>query len=318
MVTSIKQRLITGSQRASAVALSVVMAFALLGVAPIADAKRFGGGGSMGRQATPPAKAAPPQAAPAGAAAPGAAAAAPARSSWMGPMVGLAAGLGLAALASHLGFGEELMSLMLMVLIAVVAFVVIRMVFFRNRGPQPMPAGAAGAMGGASMRSGGNNQFRAGLDQPASAASGAMGAWGQPAVQPQDMGVEQPSAQEIEQFLSVAKGQFTSLQKLWDTGDMGQIRGFCTAAMAIDLERQLEERAGAPNETSVESIEAEWLGLTHAIDDDGRDVEEVLIQFSGLIRESDGADAESFSEVWMLHKRRDNSSGWLLAGITQQ
>ena len=79
MVTSIKQRLITGSQRASAVALSVVMAFALLGVAPSADAKRFGGGGSMGRQATPPAKAAPPQAAPAGAAAPGAAAAAPAR-----------------------------------------------------------------------------------------------------------------------------------------------------------------------------------------------------------------------------------------------
>ena len=47
-------------------------------------------------------------------------------------------------------------------------------------------------------------------------------------------------------------------------------------------------------------------------------MEEVLIQFSGLIRESDGADAESFSEVWMLNKRRDNSSGWLLAGITQQ
>jgi predicted lipid-binding transport protein (Tim44 family) len=233
-------------------------------------------------------------------------------------MVGLAAGLGLAALASHLGFGEELMSFILMALLAVVAFVVIRMIFFRNRGPQPMPAGAAGAMGGASMRSGGNNQFRAGLDQPPAAASGALGGWGQPAVQPQDMGVEQPSAYEVEQFLSVAKGQFTSLQKLWDTGDMGQIRGFCTAAMAIDLERQLQDRAGAANETSVVSIEAEWLGLTHAIDDDGRDVEEALIGFTGLIRESADGAAEPFSEVWMLHKRRDNSSGWLLAGITQQ
>jgi predicted lipid-binding transport protein (Tim44 family) len=116
----------------------------------------------------------------------------------------------------------------------------------------------------------------------------------------------------------VAKGQFTSLQKLWDTGDMGQIRGFCTAAMASDLERQLQERADAANETSVVSIEAEWLGLTHAIDDDGRDVEEALIGFTGLIRESADGAAEPFSEVWMLHKRRDNSSGWLLAGITQQ
>ena len=58
-------------------------------------AKRIGSGKSMGtqRQATSDK-------------APTAAAAAPSRS-WMGPIAGIAAGLGLAALASHLGFGPD-------------------------------------------------------------------------------------------------------------------------------------------------------------------------------------------------------------------
>src|SRR5215212_528882 len=76
-------------------------------------ARRLGGGKSVGmqRQATPPANApaatpgTPAQAAPAAgtaaaAAAPAAAAAATKRS-WLGPIAGIAAGLGLMALASH-------------------------------------------------------------------------------------------------------------------------------------------------------------------------------------------------------------------------
>lgn len=326
MVASMQQAVSKGLQRLSAVGLSVVMAFALLGVAPMAEAKRMGGGGSIGRQAMPPSKPAPAQATPAPAqasptkagAAPAGAAAAPARSSWMGPLAGLAAGLGLAALASHLGLGEELMSMMLMVLLAVVAFVVIRMLFFR-RPAQPVPAGA-----GAGMGQGGNAMFRGGFDQssssnagaPAGAPNSGLGGWGQPVAAPPE--VEQPSAAEVEQFLSVAKGQFTSLQKLWDTGDIAQIQGFCTPAMAAELAKQLGDRADAANQTSVVNLEAEWLGLSHTTDDDGHAVEEVLIGFGGLIRESADGAAEPFHEVWTLHKRRDNSTGWLLAGITQQ
>jgi predicted lipid-binding transport protein (Tim44 family) len=59
--------------------------------------------------APPPKPAAPAQqAAPATPAAPmaGAAPAAAAKRSWMGPIAGLAAGLGIAALMSHLGMGE--------------------------------------------------------------------------------------------------------------------------------------------------------------------------------------------------------------------
>lgn len=100
-----------------------VAAAAFLAGAPIieAEAKRLGSGSSFGRVApgssakqAVPAKPAQPQAAPQAAkpaTANPAAAQAATRSSWMGPIAGLAAGLGLAALASYLGFGEELMSL---------------------------------------------------------------------------------------------------------------------------------------------------------------------------------------------------------------
>ena len=93
--------------------LALSLAVFSAGMAPSAsEAKRLGGGGSSGMQrSTPPrstpdaAPAKPAQAAPAAAATP-AAGAAPKRS-WMGPLAGLAAGLGIAALMSHFGLGAE-------------------------------------------------------------------------------------------------------------------------------------------------------------------------------------------------------------------
>ena len=91
--------------------LAVVFAVGLSTAAMDAEAaKRMGSGKSIGmqRQATQDkAPSAPTQsnaAAPAAGAA--GAAAAPSRS-WMGPIAGLAAGLGIAALASHLGTGLD-------------------------------------------------------------------------------------------------------------------------------------------------------------------------------------------------------------------
>ena len=325
------------------VAFSAVLAVSLLGVAPSADAKRMGGGSSMGRQAAPPSKPAPAQAtpapatpagqpagaaaAPAKAAAPAAAAASPARS-WMGPVAGLAAGLGLAALASYMGFGEELANMMLILLMVIVGFIVVRLILSRMRGPQPAGAGAgAGGSPAGNFRMGANddasqyNRAPYGQSgQTGQADDQGFGAsannWGQPMAN-MASSVPQPSQAEIDQFLNVAKGQFTSLQKLWDSGDLNQIKGFCTEAMAAELAAQLSERQGG-NHTSVVSLQADWLGLDHTQDDDGHAVEEVQILFHGLIRESAEAAADPFNEIWTLHKRRDGSSGWLLAGITQQ
>jgi predicted lipid-binding transport protein (Tim44 family) len=41
------------------------------------------------------------------------------------------------------------------------------------------------------------------------------------------------------------------------------------------------------------------------------------IQFTGMIREQAGAQAESFTEIWNLSKPIHGSGGWVLAGIQQ-
>ena len=110
--------------------LSIFIALCGAGLAaPEAEAKRLGGGGSFGMQRQMPAKPVPstPPAQQAAPTSPGATppAAAGGRS-WLGPIAGLAAGLGLAALMSHLGFGEEFANVVMIALLALVAVGVVR------------------------------------------------------------------------------------------------------------------------------------------------------------------------------------------------
>ena len=303
-----------------------------------AQAKRMGGGGSIGksatpmqRQATPPAKPAQQQTPPTQQAAPaqqpaGAAAAAPAAaasqaasgaSRWMAPLAGLAAGLGLAALASHLGLGEELMGMLMIVLLVAVGFFILRMVLARGRG-----ASQSGALEPAMARSG--------LGSTGSGSS--PGGWNAP--QPvgglrqdtpahdDDQAVVAASTgsmsqEEVDQFLQVARAQFLSLQKLWDAGDLKAIEGFCTSTMAQELAGQLAARGHAVNYTSVVQLEVEWMGLQDGVNDEGHPVDEAYVGFKGLVRESADGVADAFHEVWVLQKRKDGQDGWLLAGISQ-
>ena len=105
-----------------------------------AQAKRLGGGGSLGmsrsspamRQATP-APAAPTQnAIPAQRPQPAATPQPPApqpsgMSRWLGPIAGIAAGIGLAALFSHFGMGEGLANVAMILLLVMAGVFVIRL-----------------------------------------------------------------------------------------------------------------------------------------------------------------------------------------------
>ena len=315
------------------------------------EAKKFGGGMSIGKPA--PMKKAPaapaantntpakpntaqtPGSTPAGqaAAAPAAAGAGTAaaagaatRSSWMGPLVGIAAGLGLAALASHLGFGEELMSLLLIVLFVVAAVVIFRLVMGRARAgtgmPEPAMARSSAGMGGGSM-AGGQWSSQPETNPRAGSAQGfdrSAGLQEESATyqEPASASAQYISEDDIQAFLNVARQQFMAMQRLWDSGDLSQIESFCTPAMALEIQRQLQERGDAPNQTSVVQLELEWLGLESAQDDDGAELEEAYIRFYGLVREESDGTANAFDEVWLLQKRVDGVTGWLLAGITQQ
>ena len=160
-------------------AVAALAAFAVLG-ADVADAKRLGGGRSIGAQrqsvAPAPPAAAPSTAAPSGAAsnpvmpaspataaaarpAAGAAAASSGASRWLGPIAGLAAGLGLAALLSHFGLSETFASFLLLALIVIAAVVVIRMLLSRRAGPQAPPLRYS-TVGGVSGTHGASQRFQ--------------------------------------------------------------------------------------------------------------------------------------------------------------
>lgn len=144
----------------------------------ISEAKRFGGGKSSGMKRDMPARTAPDApparpaqnaaggtpATPAAAAAPAAAgvgaAAAAGKRSWMGPIAGLAAGLGLVALMSHLGMGEAFANFLMLALLGVaVVFLIVFLMrrFGANKG-SALATAASGATSG--TNAGANNAVR--------------------------------------------------------------------------------------------------------------------------------------------------------------
>lgn len=299
-----------------------------------ADAKRMGGGGSAGRQspqvtqrAAPPAQTPPVnQAAPAApqgmaaqpgarpnaqAAAPAAGAAAAAqqgRRSWLGPIAGIAAGLGLAALASHLGFGEGLASFMLLMLVVIAAFALFRFLRARRTVSRANPYQPAYSYGGVGQEAsvsgytppppGGTRPIDVVRPVAAAAATAAPAAW------------QVPADFDGEGFVKQAKAQYVRLQAAYDSADVATLQEFSTADMFRQLRQDIDARQGAANRTDVVTLDAELLGI--ALEGD----EHVAsVRFHGMIREVDGQAAQPFDEVWNLVKPVDGSSGWLLAGI---
>jgi predicted lipid-binding transport protein (Tim44 family) len=137
------------------IVFAIVLAAAALVASDLADARRLGGGRSLGVQrqsvaprppastgaAAQPVMPAQPGAAAATKAAPAAAGGA---SRWLGPLAGLAAGLGLGALLAHFGLPEGLGSVLLLALLAVAAIALVRMLFGRRAPPRPAMQYAAG------------------------------------------------------------------------------------------------------------------------------------------------------------------------------
>lgn len=301
--------------------LAMVFAIGLSTAAMEAEAaKRMGSGKSLGtqRQATPD-KA--PAASP-GAAAPaaGAAAAAPSRS-WMGPVAGLAAGLGIAALASHLGFGDELASMVMMGLLAAAIMVAIGF-FMRKRaaakrssaaGPTGLQYAHAHAAAPRNAESAVNPAFAYKVEMPAPGGSAIGSAIGSSI----GSGVAAGSTNRIPAdfdsagFERQAKVHFIRLQAANDAGDLDDIRQFTTPEMFAELKLELAERGTATQKTDVVRLETQVMDVEEDADRYG-----VSVRFTGVLRFSDEAD-ESFDEVWHLTRVRQGSGGWVLSGIQQ-
>lgn len=262
-----------------------------------AEARRLGGGKSTGmqRNVTPQSPGAPTQnAVPAKPAQPAAAAQPSGASRWLGPVAGLAAGLGLAALFSHLGLGEELASFVMILLLVAAAVFVFRLLT-RKRAPESQPLQYAGAGTGAD---------NAALRYEAPAAGGG-------AALPSVAG-NIPAGFDVDGFLRQAKLNFVRLQAANDAGNVEDIRNFTTPEVFAEIRLQMDERGGAAQQTDVVTLEAELLEVAE-------EFRQYIasVRFHGSIRESAGAAAEAFDEIWHLTKPVAGSGGWVIAGIQQ-
>jgi predicted lipid-binding transport protein (Tim44 family) len=298
----------------------VVMASAVTITVSEAEAKRMGGGGSIGRQSQSVTRQAPAQSSQA--AQPKAPAAAPAQqpqgvppkpaSPWRGMLGGALLGLGLGALLSHFGLGgamASMISTILMVALLALAVMFIMRMFRRKNDDAGKPAyagypGTGGYSAGNTPEIGSRLEPRmqpAALETSSAAGAGAAAApWGVPA----DF--------DTQAFLRNAKTYFIRLQAAWDRSDINDIREFTTPEMFAELKMQLQERGASANNTDVVSLDAELLGI-ETVNNDYL----ASVKFTGMIKEEENAPAAPFAEVWNLAKPVSGPGGWVLAGIQQ-
>jgi len=263
-----------------------------LGAAVLAEdaqAARLGGGRSLGAQrqmATPQKQATPPsQQQPAAAPQPG--------NRWLGPLAGLAAGLGLGWLFAQGGLGSAVGVLLMGMLAAVVVVALMRLagrgraqgqrLQYSGFGDETVPAPPPSQLPGDSVQPNYRSQFVSNL----------------------------PADFDVDSFTREAKRNFLRLQDANDRGDLVRLRQVTTQEMFDALKADAGGRR-APQQTDVVRLDASVLEVVTE-----GDVHWASVRFSGSIREDAKSAAEPFEEVWNLCKPVNGSSGWLLAGIQQ-
>ncbi|RNE92027.1 Tim44 domain-containing protein [Marichromatium sp. AB31] len=280
----------------TALALVVV---GFMSVSTDVEAKRFGGGSSLGKQSSSlssrPAQRQQQAAQPRSSTAANAQQPKSGASRWLGPLAGLAAGGLLASLFFGDGFeGFQFMDFLLIALLVFGAVMLFRALRRRQAaGPVPVPA-AAGAHG------------RVMPGQQRQAHPGAAGMRRAGGTQ------QQPSWFNAAGFLEDAKAHYVRLQSAWDQADMNDIAEYTTPELFAELERERAKLSG-PQSTEVVQLKTELVGVQ-------RDGDQVVVSilFSGLIREQAQAPAEPFREVWHIqHAWASPAGDWYIAGIQQ-
>lgn len=235
---------------------------------------------------------------------------------------GLAAGLGLAWLASSLGFGEGFGQVLMLLLAGVAIWMVVRMVM-RSRQSNVGGMAYQGATAAQAPRN--YNSNNVGNDASArpwesnqtsfSAApnSGLGGSMiGSALGGQQTWGI--PAGFDVDGFIAASKTNFMTLQAAWDRGDISSLRSMMTDEMLAEIKTQLADReqasAGQPNVTEILSLDARLLGIEEL-----DDVYMASVEYNGLSREDASAGPSPFREVWNITRPKNGPGGWLVAGV---
>lgn len=287
-----------------------ILSFGL--VAPDAEAKRFGGGKSFGKSFSTP-KSTKPAAAPtaqksATNSAAGKTAQPKQRSGFGGLMAGLLAGGLLGAMFFGDGFeGIQFMDILLVGLLAFVAFKIFSTLMKKNA--RPSYAGAGAGMGGQQQ----SHNFETSNQQNFQAAEP------EPAVKPSRFnaggfggrGFVLPTWFNENSFLEGGKQHFAHLQQAWDSNNWNEISTYVSPDVLQHLQAERAKLADVQH-TEVVSVMAEMANFI-----DNGDHVVATINFYGWMKE-DSDQTTEFSELW--HLMRDMSqenADWMIVGIEQ-
>ena len=254
-----------------------------------AEAKRLGGGRSVGtqRSITPPASTPSQSQAPHAAPAPQQAQQPGGIGRWLMPMLG---GLAIGGLLGSLFGGNGFGGLLLIALLVFGAVMLFR-IFARRGQPRSEPMQLAGV-----GRESAPMTARTPVEPAAMPGSAILAKHGIPA------------GFDVKGFERGAKLNFIKLQAANDAGNLDELRELTTQEMFDELSRD----ASSGNHTDVVALNADLLEVVTE-----GEKHWASVRFSGSVREAPSAPAEDFQEVWNLVKPTSGSSGWLLAGIQQ-
>jgi predicted lipid-binding transport protein (Tim44 family) len=284
--------------------LAVLFGFTMIAM-DTAEAARIGGGRSVGRQssgasqqqAAPAQRATPPQQAPQPSG----------MSRWLGPLAGLAAGIGLASLFGNSGLGAAFGSMMMVMLLLAVGFFVFRMLTRGKATPQS-PLQYAGAGNTTNTQAPAPQplptQYSSGNAAPGSLAATLGGASAAPQVN------RWPADFDATEFERQALLNFQRVQAANDAGDATTLRDFLTPTLYRELEAEMKSAWGSPQKTEAVGVTAQVLDVVT----EGA-LYVVSVRFTGQIRENGALNP--LNEIWHLEKPVDGGSGWRVAGIQQ-
>ncbi|MDP1559092.1 MAG: Tim44-like domain-containing protein [Nitrosomonas sp.] len=262
-----------------------------------AEAKRFGGGKSFGKQR----QSLNQQAAPRPAQPPAATPAPAGGSKWAGPLAGLAAGGLLAALFMGGAFeGINMMDILMLALLMGVIFFVIRMM------RKPRTAESTRPMQFSGMNANTHDSVNA---PPFTTTAGTTRAEGGASIP----GANIPADFKVEPFIRNAKVSFIRLQAAHDAGNIDDIREYTTPEMLAEISMQIQEHGINQQKTEVLFIDANLLDVETT-----DDMAIASVRFNGQLRDAPDGEPETFDEIWHVQKDlKDPDSVWLLAGIQQ-
>ncbi len=302
-----------------------------------AYAKRVGGGSSMGRQSSsvtknqnnlpPKSEAAPVGQKPTSAANPTSAPAAPvapakqpSRFGGLGGILGgVAAGIGLSYLFSHMGMGgmgEGLASMLSGILMLAILGILI-MFLIRKFGPKSnsmFASAPAGAFNRANVEPNFDNNWNSPSQrvnqQPTLNNSSSQPYLGNANAGQLDAAPTQLS--DKESFLQNAKSLFIQLQEASDQQNLEKLREYTTPDLFNLLRQDMLGRSSAISFTQVLTLAADLV----ALEEDGKEFL-ASTRFSGSLREEKDGPVTEFEEVWNWVKPAQGNVGWLLCGIQQ-